>query len=430
MDPSSHGVCTHAQSQFPPPPPLLEGTAHTPFISTPPHRTNKPWTKVVTKGATTPLTAAQTSLKPDHPFNTTNPFTPLCSTHDDLMDDGSGQSDDVLLTPADGDDTAAREFAVQPDDAAAPRNTRLTLAMIMANAVGLAQLRELVNDNAAMVTKNGATVAELTCTVTTLTTELTDIKETAECSYHLASSMTILITSQEARLLDIAKDVSRLTSDIDDLHVSTPALVQSVIEPVKASMDLSLALAIETAETAIKSSFDTSVTTLNDKVAESMKAFEHNINALHGSSYGHLTKTTLPEFARRIDALEARNWLDKVDPSDNENVGAGGDTVADDNDDAVSQPRSADDAGTRRRSDAAADVDDGLDACSQWPRPCPNGHYDTCRSTSSVLQCSCGFWQRGASHPGYQSIPSTTLSLPVNDPRDISWSTVHFTVDD
>ena len=49
-----------------------------------------------------------------------------------------------------------------------------------------------------------------------------------------------------------------------------PALVQSVIEPVKASMDLSLALAIETAETAIKSSFDTSVTTLNDKVAESM----------------------------------------------------------------------------------------------------------------------------------------------------------------
>ena len=120
-----------------------------------------------------------------------------------------------------------------------------------------------------------------------------------------------------------------------------PALVQSVIEPVKASMDLSLALAIETAETAIKSSFDTSVTTLNDKVAESIKAFEKKIDALHGSSYSHLTKTTLPEFVRWIDALEARGRpattfpTDKVDPLDNENVGARGDAVADDEDDAV-----------------------------------------------------------------------------------------------
>ena len=117
MDSSSHGVRTGAQSQLPPPPPPPEGTAHTPFVGTPPHRTDKPWTEVVTKGAMTPLTAGRTSLKPDHPFDTTNPFTPLCSTHksthDDLMDDGSGQSNDVLLTPADGDDTAAREFAVQ-----------------------------------------------------------------------------------------------------------------------------------------------------------------------------------------------------------------------------------------------------------------------------------------------------------------------------
>jgi hypothetical protein len=61
-------------------------------------------------------------------------------------------------------------------------------------------------------------------------------------------------------------------------------LVQSAIEPVKVSMDKTLALAIKTAETAIKSSFDTSVTTLNDKVAESIKAFEKKIDALHGSS--------------------------------------------------------------------------------------------------------------------------------------------------
>jgi hypothetical protein len=70
------------------------------------------------------------------------------------------------------------------------------------------------------------------------------------------------------------------------------------------------------------------VTTLNDKVAESIKAFEKKINALNGSSYGHLTKTTLPEFAHQIDALEACAWpsttipTDKVDPSDNEDVGA------------------------------------------------------------------------------------------------------------
>jgi hypothetical protein len=102
MDPSSHGICTRSQSQSRPPPPPPEGTANIPFVGTPPHCTDKPWTEVVTKGATTPLKAARPSPKPDHPFETTNQFTPL-SSHDDLMDDGSGQSDDILLMPADGD---------------------------------------------------------------------------------------------------------------------------------------------------------------------------------------------------------------------------------------------------------------------------------------------------------------------------------------
>ena len=106
--------------------------------------------------------------------------------------------------------------------------------------------------------ENVATVKELTRTVTntsshlhTLTTEFKDVKETAERSYRLASSVNISITSQEARLLGLVNDVSRLTSDIDDLHASTKitpeitTLVQSAIEPVKASMDLSLALTIE-----------------------------------------------------------------------------------------------------------------------------------------------------------------------------------------
>ena len=352
------------------------------------------------KGATTPLTAARTSPKPDHPFETTNQFTTLSSMHDDSTDDGSGQSDDILLTPADGDvavsldsacniaavvaieapmdgtnpiDTAATsassgKIAVQPDDAAAPHSTPLTLeAMIMANTVGINALRELMNENVAMVKELTQTMNNTSSHLHTLTTEFKDIKETAERSYRLALSANISITSQEARLLDLVNNLSRLTSDIDDLHASSKitqeitTLVQSAIEPVKASMDLSLALAIETAETAIKSSFDTLVTTLNDNVAESIKAFEKNIDALHGSSYGHLTKNTLPEFAHRIDAFEARDWptatfpMDKVDPWDNANVSAKSDAIADDDNDAFN----------RRRRAAAADIDDGLDAKTQ-----------------------------------------------------------------
>jgi uncharacterized protein Yka (UPF0111/DUF47 family) len=348
--------------------------ANTPFVGTPPHRTNKPWTEVVTKGATTPLTAARTSPKPDHPFETTNQFTTLCSTHDNSTDDGSGQSDidgDVAVTldstrniaavgaieaRTDGTDpidtaatlASAGEIATQPDDAAAPRSTHSTLeAMIMANMVGINALRDLMKENVTTVKELTRTVNNTSLQLHTLTTEFKEVKETAEHSYRLASSAFRSITSQGARLLDLVNDVLRLTLDIDALNASmktTPeinTLVQSVIEPVKASMDLSLALAIETAQTAIKSSFDTSVTTLNDKVAESIKAFEKKIDALHGSSYSHLTKTTLPEFIRWIDALEARDRpattfpTDKVDPSDNENVGARGDAIADDEDDAV-----------------------------------------------------------------------------------------------
>ena len=373
MDPSSHGIRTCSQLQSGPPPPPPEGMAN-PFVGTPPHRTNKPWTKVVTKGATTPLTAARTSPKPDHPFKTTNQFTTLCSTHNNSADNGSGQSDidgDVAVTldsarniatvgaieaRTDGTDpintaatlASAGEIATQPDHAAAPRSTHSMLeAMIMANTVGINALRDLMKENVTTVKELTRTVNNTSLQLHTLTTEFKEVKETAEHSYRLASSAFRSITSQGARLLDLVNDVSRLTLDIDALNASmktTPeinTLVQSVIEPVKASMDLLLALTIETAETAIKSSFDTSVTTLNDKVAESIKAFEKKIDALHGSSYSHLTKTTLPEFVRWIDALEARGRpattfpTDKVDPLDNENVGARGDAVADDEDDAV-----------------------------------------------------------------------------------------------
>jgi hypothetical protein len=378
-----------------PPPPPPEGTANTPFVGTPPHRTDKPWTEVVKKCATTPLTAARASPKPNHPFETTNQFTTLRFTHDDSTDDGSDQSDDILLTPADGDatvtldgarniaadgtiaaqtdgadpiDNAATldttgDIAAQPDGAAAPRSTLSMLeAMIMANAAGITALGELMRENVTSIKALTRTVNNTSSQLTTLITDFKEVKETAENAYRLASKANPSITSQGVHLLDLVNDVSRLNSDIDELKASmaTPpelnTLVQSAIEPVKVSRDKTLALAIETAETAIKASFDTSVTTLNDKVAESIKAFEKKIDALHGSYYGHLTKTTLPEFARLIKALEACARpsttipTDKVDPSDNEDVGAN------------NQRRSADDASTRRRSDAATDVDDGLDA--------------------------------------------------------------------
>ena len=118
----------------------------------------------------------------------------------------------------------------------------------------------------------------------------------------------------------------------------------------------------------MKSSFDTWVHASNDNVATSIKTFEKKINALHGSSYGHLTKTTLPNFAQRIGVLEARAQLtpplptETVDPSANEDVDAKeAAAVADDVDNTNNRHRVEVDANPRRRSDATANVDDNLD---------------------------------------------------------------------
>ncbi len=90
-------------------------------------------------------------------------------------------------------------------------------------------------------------------------------------------------------------------------------------------LETELALAIKNAEAALTSSFDTwahsSVKTLNDTVDASIKAIEKKVDTLNGSSYGHITKTTLPEFVCCLDALEARARpstpppANKIDPS-------------------------------------------------------------------------------------------------------------------
>ena len=84
--------------------------ATTPSVGTPPHRTEE-WAKAATTGATTPLLDARPPPKPDHPFETPNPFATLGTTNNDLMDDGSGHSDAILLTPTDGDVVASSAAA-------------------------------------------------------------------------------------------------------------------------------------------------------------------------------------------------------------------------------------------------------------------------------------------------------------------------------
>ena len=218
-------------------------------------------------GVTTPLTAARPSSKPAYPFETTNQFTPLSSTNNNSTDDGSGQSGDILLTPADGDvvvqldgarkiaavatiaartdDTApfstaatndtdpintaatsasAGDIAVAPIDAAAPHRT-FTLedmaAMIVANTVGITSLRELMKENVDTVKQLTQTMTNTSTQVDRLSTAVTEVQETAERSYCLASNASLSFASHEAKLLRLANDVSRLTSDIDGLHDST-----------------------------------------------------------------------------------------------------------------------------------------------------------------------------------------------------------------
>lgn len=105
MDPSGVGRLTRSRSRSrsTSKPPSTAGMTTTPSAGTPPHCTDKPWTKAVRGDATTQLAAARYPSQPNHPFETTNPFATLQPPHDDSTDDGSGQSANILLTPADGD---------------------------------------------------------------------------------------------------------------------------------------------------------------------------------------------------------------------------------------------------------------------------------------------------------------------------------------
>ena len=99
MDPSSKGRLTRSKSLSRASSPLPTGAAATPSVTTPSHRTDRPWNEV-TKGGSTPRDAALPPPQPDHPFESANQFTRLRSADDDASEDGTQRSAD-LLTPGD-----------------------------------------------------------------------------------------------------------------------------------------------------------------------------------------------------------------------------------------------------------------------------------------------------------------------------------------
>jgi len=87
MDPSSTGRLTRSKSLSRASSPHPTGAAATPSVTTPSHRTDRPWNEV-TKGGSTPRDAALTPPQPDHPFESANQFTRLRSADDDTSTTG------------------------------------------------------------------------------------------------------------------------------------------------------------------------------------------------------------------------------------------------------------------------------------------------------------------------------------------------------
>ena len=355
--------------------------ATTPSVGTPPHRTDKPWTEAVKGGAMTPLTAARPPPQPNHPFETHNPFTTLLSTHNNSMDDGSGQSDNILLTPADGDvtttvgvlgenvanlDGACDVATVGPITIGAiraqtngvdPSDTTTTAAFdggFQDNATGGRQqhtlpaptahlppapghspatltdadgnhtladndddilfraIRVSLPEDAAVLVRQDKKIRALPDQVMlAITSAFTPLTETINTMNTRQDKMITALEGFKSQLTDLRMDINdherrltRLSAEVKEAQatasLTNPAkletLVQSAITPVQASLDKELALAIKNAEAAVKSSFDTWVHASTNNVTASIKTFEKRIDALHGSSYGHLKKTTLLEF--------------------------------------------------------------------------------------------------------------------------------------
>ena len=308
------GPRTRSQSQPRTPSLLPEGTANTPTVATPSHRTAQPWAEVA-KGLSTPRAIASVPPRPDHPFESTNQFTRLRTTEDEGSDDGSRHSDEVLLTPdattlppvdvgtptRAADETHATTAVPGPTPAPPAISPSDLTAIVQATAIGLNKLQQVMEG----LTKHVQTTLSQ---IASLSTALTETKVMAEKAFRQASTANVTLAGHGTRLDALADDIRAIPNPPDpaDLHT----LIQATLDPLKNSlsttMEETVALATATAEAAIRSSFDHTATTLNERVTQSLEAFDKRIDALHGSTYGHLKKTTLPEFARRLDALEAQ----------------------------------------------------------------------------------------------------------------------------
>ncbi len=115
-----------------------------------------------------------------------------------------------------------------------------------------------------MMRANVTTITALSHTVTTTSSQLasmsaalTEATETAATAFRLASKALQTITGQGVELGELAANVSKLNSDIDELRTSIktppdlPTLIESALDPLKKSMDETVALATKTAEAAI-----------------------------------------------------------------------------------------------------------------------------------------------------------------------------------
>ena len=231
---------------------------------------------------------------------------------------------------------------------------------------------------------------------------------------------------------DHERRLTRLTAEFKDAQATAsstnPAeletLVQSAITPVQACLDKELALAIKNAEAAMKSSFDTwahtSVKTLNDTVDASIKAIEKKVDSLHGSSYGHITKTTFPEFARRIDLLEAHivptmpiPW-DKADPLGTTDVHDNDGTVTQDGNNADSRRGDTTDDGAQRcgvgdaNGDGRSSVGDANgDGARRRVLVMPMG------TTDSTLTPEARLYGQRLAHAKTSTLPRRASQLPV-----------------
>jgi hypothetical protein len=129
--------------------------------------------------------------------------------------------------------------------------------IIRANATGIAELREMMRANVTTITALSHTVTTTSSQLASMSAALTEATETAATAFRLASKALQTITGQGVELGELAANVSKLNSDIDELRTSIktppdlPTLIESALDPLKKSMDETVALATKTAEAAI-----------------------------------------------------------------------------------------------------------------------------------------------------------------------------------